>query len=355
MAAIDIGVVGASAGGVEALVTLVGGLPADLPMALFVVLHLPATRPSSLPAILARAGPLPAEHAEDGAPIVPGRIYVAPPDRHLLVRPGTVAVTHGPRENHLRPAADPLFRSAAQSYGPRVVGVVLSGTLDDGALGLRAIAEHGGVTVVQDPAEALFDGMPRAALRHARIDQTLPVGRIAPLLAHLAREGRIGRGGATMEAMNNEDLARALIRRDMAAQAHDERSAATTVYTCPECGGTLWQVDYGGLTRFYCHVGHSYGTEALLGQMAETLEAGLWRSVRLLEEKATLTRQMAGRLRVSGHAAAAAVVEEQATLDDRHGRTIRETLLENLSSPAMQALVVAEAWEETAGRSDGAP
>lgn len=358
----EIVVIGASAGGVEALVSLVAGLPADLPLALCVVLHLPATRPSALPALLARAGPLPVAWAEEGAPLVPGRILVAPPDRHLLIRPGSVALTHGPRENHMRPAADPLFRSAARSYGARVIGVVLSGTLDDGALGLRAIAARGGVTVVQDPAEALFDGMPRAALRQGRSDYTLPVADIASLLVQLAGAGGqgtsigpsgTGRGGTTMEARDDEELARALIQRDMAAQARDERSAATTVYACPECGGTLWQVDYEGLTRFQCHVGHSYGTQVRLGQMAEDLEAALWRAVRLLEEKATLTRQVAGRLRVRGEVEAMAVVDEQATLDDQHARAIRETLLENLSTPAMQALVVAEAWERAMdGRDD---
>ncbi|MCA1598864.1 MAG: chemotaxis protein CheB, partial [Chloroflexi bacterium] len=297
----DIVVIGASAGGVEALAHLVERLPADLPAAIFVVLHVPPASPSSLPAILARAGTLPAAHATDGERIEHGRLYIAPPDRHMLVRRGYVALTRGPRENRLRPAADPLFRSAARAYGPRVAGVVLSGTMDDGSLGLRAIAAHGGVTIVQDPTEALFDGMPRAALRQARIEYTLAVDDIALVLARLARgadEDEAERGGAMVNAINDRDddeVARDVIRRDMRAQARDERSAATTVYTCPECGGTLWQVDHTGATRFYCHVGHSYGAEALLGQMSEELEAALWRAVRLLEEKATLTRQLGGR------------------------------------------------------------
>ncbi len=274
-----------------------------------------------------------------------------PPDRHLLLREGFVEVTSGPRENRVRPAADPLFRSAARSYGSRVVGVVLSGTLSDGALGLRAIAARGGVTVVQDPVEAMFDGMPRAAQRHARIDYTLPVDQIAPLLAHLGRDGGAETGEVTVDALDEEEMARSVIRRDMTAQARDERSAAVTVYTCPECGGTLWQVDQGGLTRFHCHVGHSYGAEVLLEQMAEEVENALWRVVRLLEEKATLTRQFAGRMRAYGQESPAAVVEEQAKLDDYHGQTIRTTLLEELSTPAMQALVISTRWEEAIGES----
>lgn len=213
----------------------------------------------------------------------------------------------------------------------------------------------GGVTIVQDPTEALFDGMPRAALRHARIEYTLAVDDIALVLARLARgadEDGAERGGAMVDAINDRDddeVALAVIRRDMGAQARDERSAATTVYTCPECGGTLWQVDHAGSTRFYCHVGHSYGAEALLGQMSEELEAALWRSVRLLEEKATLTRQLGGRMRANGQDASAAAVEEQADLDDSHNRAIRDTLLENVSTPAMQALAVTEAWENAGG------
>jgi two-component system chemotaxis response regulator CheB len=346
----DIIVVGASAGGVEALSTLVGGLPADLPAALFVVLHIPPYSQSHLPAILTHHGSLPAAHATHGAAIAHGHIYVAPPDHHLLVRDGYVELTRGPRENSSRPAVDPLFRSAARAYGPRVVGVVLSGALGDGSAGLMAIAARGGVTVVQDPEEALFESMPRTALRYVRVDHILPVHEIAALVSRLAREPAVYREAMGVPTMSDiDEMMPRLVRRDMTAQERNQRSGETTVYTCPECGGTLWQVEHNGLVQFNCHVGHAYAAEALLGQMSEDLEAALWRCVRMLTEKATLTRQLAGRLRAASQEAQGARVEEQAQLDDRHGQLIRTMLLKATPNPETQPLVqqaLEEVWRE---------
>jgi two-component system chemotaxis response regulator CheB len=346
----DIIVVGASAGGVEALATLARGLPADLPAALFVVLHIPPYSQSHLPAILTHHGPLPAAHATHGAAIAPGRIYVAPPDHHLLVRDGHVELTRGPHENASRPAVDALFRSAARAYGPRVVGVVLSGALGDGSVGLMAIAARGGVTVVQDPEEALFESMPRTALTYVRVDHVLPVRQIPALLGRLAREPAAYREAIGVPMMSDMDeMIPQLVHRDLAAQERDERSGETTVYTCPECGGTLWQVDHQGLVQFNCHVGHAYASESLLGEMSEELEAALWRCVRMLAEKATLTRQLAGRLRAAGQEAQAARVAEQAHLDDRHGQLIRTVLLDLTPNPGTQPLVQQaseEVWRE---------
>jgi two-component system chemotaxis response regulator CheB len=343
----DIIVVGASAGGVEALTTLVRGLPEDLPAALFVVLHIPPYIESHLAAILNHRGPLPATDAVHGAAIAPGHIYVAPPDHHLLVRDGHVELTRGPRENSSRPAVDPLFRSAARAYGPRVVGIVLSGALGDGSAGLMAIAARGGVTVVQDPQEALFEGMPRTALKYVRVDHVLPVRQIPALLGRLAREPVAKKGTPTMSDI--EEIMPQLVHRDFTAQERDERSEQTTVYTCPECGGTLWQVDHQGLVQFNCHVGHAYAPESLLGEMSEDLEAALWRCVRMLTEKATLTRQLAGRLQAAGQRDQAARVAEQAHLDDRHVQLLRSVLLEITPNPGTQPLVQQapeEVWHE---------
>jgi two-component system chemotaxis response regulator CheB len=182
----DLVVIAASAGGVEALMRLVSELPPTLPAALLVVLHRPPTRDSRLPTILRQAGPLAAVHAQDGEPIRTGQIYVAPPNYHLTVEHETLRLVQGPTENGFRPAADPLFRTAARAYGPRVVGVVLSGALDDGAAGLRAIKRYGGVAVAQDPDEALVTGMPRNAIRLDHVDRVLPVAEIAALLVQLA-------------------------------------------------------------------------------------------------------------------------------------------------------------------------
>ena len=190
MAGRDIVTIGASSGGVEALSALVGGLPADLPAALLVVLHSPEGMPSSLPRILSRSGPLEAAHPEDGDGIENGRIYVAPPGFHMLVEDGVVRLVRGPRENYHRPAADPLFRSAAVARGPGVVGVVLTGARDDGTAGLVAIKRRGGVTVVQDPDDALFRWMPESALRYAEVDHSVPLVKMAPLLARLDAIGR---------------------------------------------------------------------------------------------------------------------------------------------------------------------
>jgi two-component system chemotaxis response regulator CheB len=346
----DIIVVGASAGGVEALIALVGGLPADLPAALFVVLHIPPYGESHLPAILTHHGPLPAAHSTHGEAIAPGRIYVAPPDHHLLIRNGHVELTRGPHENASRPAVDPLFRSAARTYGPRVVGVVLSGALRDGSAGLMAIAARGGVTVVQDPEEALFDSMPRTALTYVQVDHVLPARQIPALLGRLAREPAAYReaiGTPTMSDM--DEMMPQLVRRDITAQERNEHGGEMTVYTCPECGGTLWQADHDGLVQFNCHVGHAYAAESLLGHMSEELEAALWRCVRMLAEKATLTRQLAGRLQVAGQETQAARIAEQAHLDDRHGQLIRTMLLEATPKPGTQPLVqqaLEEVWRE---------
>ncbi len=182
----DIMVIAASAGGVEALRTLVAGLPGDLRASLFIVMHIPATFPSALPTILRRSGPLPALHATEGMLIEQGKIYVAPPDAHLLLEQGSVHLGSGPKEQYVRPAADVLFRSAARAYGSRVVGVVLTGTARDGTAGLHAVKQRGGVTVVQDPTEAAWSSMPQSALEQGEVDYTLPVAHLASLLIHLA-------------------------------------------------------------------------------------------------------------------------------------------------------------------------
>jgi two-component system chemotaxis response regulator CheB len=188
MAHRDIVVVGASAGSVAALQALVAGLPATFPAALLVVLHIPAHTPSQLHFILARAGTLPVTPAEDGEPIVPGHAYVAPADRHLLLEPERLRVTRGPKENRMRPAVDVLFRSAAYTFGPRVIGIVLSGMLDDGTAGLWAIKDRGGMVLVQSPEDAEHDAMPQSALQHVAVDHSLPVAGMPALLTTLTCE-----------------------------------------------------------------------------------------------------------------------------------------------------------------------
>ena len=197
----DIVVVGASAGGVEALRTLVAGLPEGFPAALFIVLHVPPTT-SVLPAILTRAGKLPAAHARDGDAIEHGRIYVAPPNHHLLLKGDIVRVERGPRENGHRPAINPLFRTAAMRYRERVVGVILSGSLDDGIAGSVAVKRLGGAVLVQDPADALYPTMPKGAIEAGIANEVLPVAGIPSRLVELATT-RIGLESAGFRAMKD--------------------------------------------------------------------------------------------------------------------------------------------------------
>jgi len=282
----------------------------------------------------------------NGESIRAGHIYIAPPDRHLLVRQGWIELSRGPRENHSRPAVDPLFRSAARAYGSRVIGVVLSGALYDGSMGLLVIKTRGGVAIVQDPLEAEVDSMPRSAFRLGTADEVMTAEEIAPALNAWVGTPIETEGVTSMS--DREDQLQTVIAEDFAEQAEDRRAEESTMYNCPDCGGVLWQDGAGRTLSFRCHVGHAYGPEVLLSQKSEEFEAALWASLRLLKEKATLTRQMAARTRGGGNgknATAAERIEEQAELDERYVRTIQE-ILEAMPNPADQAAVVARAMDD---------
>jgi two-component system chemotaxis response regulator CheB len=325
MSSHDIIVIGASAGGQDGLSKLVHDLPAGLPASLFVVCHFPATARSVLPDILSRAGPLLATHARQDEPIHPGHIYVAPPDHHLLLEEGYVKLTRGPRENGHRPAIDPLFRSAAHVYGNRVIGVVLSGALYDGVAGLLAIRAAGGIAIVQDPGDAVVAALPEKAAEVAGADFTVPAADLALLLADLVRGSAVLKGGKSMadplDKMPQQQI------HDQQAQERDERRGNISVYTCPECGGSLWQVDDQKLVRFRCHVGHVYNGEALLAEQAEVLEAALWTAIRTFKDRAVLSSQLAHRERELGDMVAAARFDEQAQLAQRYYESIYQYLL----------------------------
>ena len=322
----DIVAIGASAGGVAALQRLVGGLPADVPAALLIVLHLPAEVPSALPRILDRAGPLEAVWPEDGDPVRNGRIYVAPPNLHLLLEDGKVRLARGPKENRHRPAVDPLLRTAALAYGPRAVGVVLSGALDDGTAGLRAIKRRGGVAVVQDPDEAPFPGMPESALRHAEVDHCLPVDEMAPLLSRLAGEPAAEKGAYPVpDEMEFESKIAGLDPTVVDDGGHPGELSA---FGCPECAGPLYEIRDGALVRFRCRVGHAYTTESALEEKAEVSENALYLALNTLEERAIMTEGMAARSRGDGHDGAAARMEEHARKARRRAAALRRVLTE---------------------------
>ena len=320
----DIVVVGASAGGVEALVSLAASLPADLQAAVFVVLHVPSTGTSALPDILGRHGRLPAGHVKDGEPIELGRIYVAPPDHHLLIRTGHVHLARGPRENGHRPAVDPLFRSAAREYATRVIGVVLSGALDDGTAGLVAVKSRGGIAVVQDPQDALYPGMPASALEHAEVDHVLPAAAMGALLARLAAEPAEEPSGPAPTDMKVEVEVEGFSLVAMEGEHPGEPSG----FSCPDCSGVLWAIQDGGMQRFRCRVGHAWSPESLLTRQSEALEAALWIALRSLEERAALARRLAEPARRRGHTITASRFEEQASEAQQAARVVRELLLD---------------------------
>ena len=324
MATHDIILIGASAGGVQAISALVADLPREIPAAVFVVLHLARGR-SVLPEILTRAGRLPAAHPVDGEHIRYGRVYVAPPDHHMTIERDTVRVLHGPTENGLRPALDPLFRSAARTYGPRVVGVVLTGSLDDGTAGLAAVKGAGGVAVVQDPAEAFAPSMPRSALEHAPADHSLPLRKIGQLLVSLTRETTThaapSQEGGLVAPMESEDALQPL------AVNRADRPGAVSVFTCPECNGTLWEVDESGIQRFRCRVGHVYTADSMLAAQTDSVDRALWAALRALEERAALLRRMCERARRRNHHRVDLAFEERAMAAEAHAATVRDVLL----------------------------
>jgi two-component system, chemotaxis family, protein-glutamate methylesterase/glutaminase len=339
----DIVVVGASAGGVEALADLAGSLPADIPAAVFVVLHLPATGTSALPDILGRHGPLPASHIKDGEPIEHGRIYVAPPDHHALLRSGHVHLTRGPRENGHRPAVDTLFRSAAREYATRVIGVVLSGALDDGTAGLLAIKSRGGIAVVQEAADALYPGMPGSALEHVQVDHVLAVASMGKLLAQLTAEQPGERPGPVSTGMNVE-----VEMAGFSLEAFEgEHPGEPSGFSCPDCNGVLWEIQTGQLQRYRCRVGHAWSPESLLTQKTEALEAALWIALRTLEERAALARRLAEPARRRGHSITATRFEEQATEAQHAARLVHNLLLDRGG--------LAAAWPQATSRHPAEP
>ena len=326
----DIIVIGFSAGGVDPLLRLMTEFPADLAAAVFIVHHFPAKSVSALPSIVRRAGRLPASHPEHGEQVVPGRIYIAPPNRHMLLAEGRIHLASGPREHGHRPAIDPLFRTAARTYGARVVGVLLSGTLDDGTEGLLVIKRHHGVTVVQDPAEALYPGMPNSAIAEVGVDHVEPVARIGSLLVRLTTEAvALADQASPLAALDPPDPAAAGTR----SLVHGTPPGVPSGLTCPECGGVLWEADQGGLFHYRCHVGHAYSEETMLMAQAQGLEAALWTAVRALEEKAELARHLARRSRRRGLHRSAERFEQSVEDAERGSTELRKLLLRGVAGP----------------------
>jgi two-component system chemotaxis response regulator CheB len=326
----DIIAIGTSMGGLEALQALFARLQSDLPASIFVVKHVAPYAPSMLAPLLDRVGPLTAVTATDGEPIVRGRIYVAPPDLHMIVSPGVVRLSRGPHENHTRPAIDPLFRSVGVAYGPRAVGVVLTGLLNDGASGLRAIKRCGGVTIVQDPHEAAYPDMPRAALNATEVDYRVPVGEMAALLDRLAR----GPAGKPVSVPADLQAEVRIAEGVPPEEAMDYASGPAAGFSCPECGGSLFELETEGVNRYRCRVGHGYTAEALLTSQDGGVDDALWAAVRTMQERVQLLSRLAEDSEERGARRSAEMYRERAAESGGHAETIRRMLVAKSSREA---------------------
>ncbi|NMF64767.1 chemotaxis protein CheB [Brasilonema octagenarum] len=322
----DIIVIGASAGGVEALKTLVAPLPKDLSAAIFIVVHVSPQFKSLLPDLLSRCGSLSATHAKDGEAIEHGRIYVAPPDYHLLVKRGYIRVVQGPKENRCRPAVDPLFRTAAKAYKSRVVGVVLSGMLDDGTAGLIDVKKLGGMAVVQNPDDALFSGMPNSAIEHVDVDHILPVVSIAPLLVQLTYEPIATQGALNMSNEDELEMEPDIVELDGVALRNNGPLGISAGLICPDCGGSLFQLQERNFLQFRCRVGHAFSQASLQAAQAEVQEKALWAAIYSLEERAELMFKTATDARSRNRIHSAKVFEAQAIEAQQRSDLIRQAL-----------------------------
>jgi two-component system chemotaxis response regulator CheB len=317
MPARDIVVIGGSAGGIPALIELLAAMQPDLDASVFIAIHTSPDGGGMLPEILQRGSKWPVIFARDHERIRRAHIYVAPPDHHLLLRRTVVQLTRGPRENRFRPAVDPLFRTAAQVFNRRVIGIVLSGGLDDGTHGLELVKLHGGVAIAQDPEEALQPSMPLSAIQNVEVDHILPAAAIGVRLAQLI--------GEQVEEIPDTDPK----EPDVAEGTADNQNQVTgppSEYTCPECGGTLWELGGGKVLRYRCHVGHGYTADSLLADQSDSLENALWGALRALEEHAMLRRRMADHAQGIGRGSSAREFEREAKRTELRASTIRRLL-----------------------------
>ncbi|MFL5606384.1 MAG: chemotaxis protein CheB [Gemmatimonadaceae bacterium] len=320
-------VIGGSAGAIDALLRLAAALPV-IHARVFLAVHVPATSVSALPAILTRAGQMPARHPRDGDATEPGVIYVAPPDYHLLVKRGTVRIVRGPRENGHRPAIDPLFRSAAASYGSRVVAVVLSGNLDDGAAGARAVELAGGSVLVQHPDDAPYPSMPRNALASAPSATPVPMldmpAQLARLLGAPLPEDTMPSGDSRQQPSPDP------VELDAIASEEYTKQGRPTGLTCPECHGGIFELDAAGMPHYRCRVGHAFTGDTLYVEQRVSLETALWTALRALEESAELATRLVRRASQRGQTGMADTFRRNADVYLDRAKVIREVLRDGL-------------------------
>ncbi|HEY9783671.1 MAG TPA: chemotaxis protein CheB [Leptolyngbyaceae cyanobacterium] len=321
----DIIVIGASAGGTEALKKLVAQLPDNFLGTLFIVLHISPECRSVLPQILDRLCPLPVVQATDSEAHQPGRIYVAPPDHHLIVEQGLVRVTRGPKENRFRPSVDVLFRSAARAYGKRVIGVVLAGALDDGASGLYAVQEQGGIAVVQDPFEALYPSMPISAMKAVAVDHCVPIAELGSLLVSLTTKAVSSE--EVFSVSEQMEIEVGVAREDNAFKRGIMKLGEPSPYSCPECHGVLLRLKQGKLIRFRCHTGHAYSPNSLLAEVTKSIDDALWNTLRGIEESEMLMSHIAQHLREANDVDTAELFLQKADDAQRRADLVRQAVM----------------------------
>lgn len=351
----DIIVIGGSAGSFEPLKIIISSLPASFPGSVLILTHMMADFPSLLEEHLGSNSRLPVTQAADQEPIRRGHIYVARPDYHLTIEAGRMLVLRGPRENRHRPAIDPLFRTAARVYGARVIGVILSGSLDDGSMGLFAVKQRGGIAIVQDPNEAASPEMPRRALGYATPHYVLKTRDIVPNLMNLVQvdqdeivmpkkkapktngHSRSRNGGRVRSSTKEADPTNGGAQHtgstpitdgdkeaNLKAKYFDEGEGNPSVFACPECHGVLWELREGNLVQFRCRVGHSYGSDSLVVELSQASEAALWAALRALEEKAAMQRRIPEGM--GSNLTSVARLRDQSDSDDAHARVLRDII-----------------------------
>lgn len=322
-------VIGASAGGIDALKELIAPLPADLNAALFIVWHMAPAIRGILPRILKKITSIPTEHAVDGEPIQTNRIYVAPPDHHLLLEDGLIRVTHGPKENRFRPAIDPLFRSAAYGYNNRVIGVILSGALDDGTAGLWTIKQRGGMALVQDPDEAEVPSMPESAIRQVAVDVVLPAGQLAQELVKLVGQIVAPAGPVDAQETKKTELEIRIAAQENALAMNVFPFGELSPYTCPECHGVLTLLKEGSLARYRCHTGHAYSVDTLLAAVTETVEDNLYNTLRSMDEAIILLNHLGDHYAEANQLKLAALYFQKAQEAQSRADLVRQTLTDH--------------------------
>ena len=322
----NIVVVGASAGGVEALQQLFSQFSPNLQASFFVVLHIPPESPSVLAELIDKAGPLTAKVPKNEESIQPGHVYVAPPDFHLLVKSGYIRLHRGPKENRHRPAIDPLFRSAAIAYRAQTIGVVLTGYLDDGTSGLLAIKRCGGIAMVQDPVDAAYPDMPKNAIAQVEVDYQLPLRNMGGVIAQIVEQP-----AANVDEVPKDIVMEAKIaEQTMSNISEENRLGHLAPMSCPECNGPLWEIDADKVKRYRCHVGHGFTAKALMASQDSALEQALWAAMRTMEERANLAQVMAKKEAEQGRSRSAQIYKERAETSRSHAQVIKKLLVDGV-------------------------